>query len=121
MQWLVLGIFLSCLGGQASQGEAAPSRPADIRPEWAGWVGSYGDALWAVLILKKDSQTPSDPFKKLPYTNAGLLVDIRRSTNRFHMFSLRQKRNQIADEENLIRDVSDPARITGVKLLSFDF
>ncbi len=70
---------------------------------------------------KKGSQTPSDSSKKLPYANAGLLVDIRRSTNRFRMFSLRQKRNPVADEENLIRDVSDPARITGVKLLSFDF
>ena len=70
---------------------------------------------------KKDSQTPSDSFKKLPYTNAGLLVDIRRSTNRFRMFSLRQRGNPVADDENLIRDVSAPTRIIGVKLLSFDF
>ncbi len=56
MQWLAFGIFLNCLRIQASEVEAAPTRPAVIRPEWAGWIGSYGDALWAVLILEKEGR-----------------------------------------------------------------
>ena len=56
MQWFVLGLFLGGLHVQAGQGEVAPARPAAIRAEWAGWVGSYGDPLAAVMILEREGR-----------------------------------------------------------------
>ena len=64
---------------------------------------------------------PEPPQKKSVVTTSGLLVDIRSSTNRFRMFSLRRKTDPQSDQANLLHDVSEPTRITGVKLLSIGF
>lgn len=70
---------------------------------------------------KKRILSPEPPVKKTTITPSGLLVDIRRSTNRFRMFSLRRKADPQSDQANLLHDVSEPTRITGVKLLSIGF
>jgi hypothetical protein len=72
----------------------------------------------------KESAVNTNLLPKMParpaISHGGLTTDIRKSTNRWKMFSLRRPANLKEDESNLIRNVRTEAS-PAVKLFSVDF
>lgn len=72
----------------------------------------------------KESEVNTNLLPKMPQrpaiSHGGLATDIRKSTNRWKMFSLRRPANVKEDEANMIRNTRTEAS-PAVKLFSVDF
>jgi hypothetical protein len=69
--------------------------------------------------ILSSAQGPKLP-KQTVVTYGGLIPEVRKSTNRWRMFSLRRPANLKQDEANLVRDVRTEAS-PAVRVFSVDF
>jgi hypothetical protein len=107
----------------------APSRPTQNPPARVLNVAPSGKPRQEIEVLaperpKESEEVNTNLFPKMPQgptvSYGGLASDIKKSTNRWKMFSLRQPANVKRDEANVIRNTRTEGG-PAVKIFSVDF
>ena len=107
----------------------AAAKPAGIPPARTLNVAPSGKPRQEIEVLAPERPKESDDvntnlFPKFPkeptVSYGGLASDVKKSTNRWKMFSLRQPTNLKRDEANMIRNTRTEGG-PAVKLFSVDF